>query len=486
MRKEDAMNAKKMIASLVLVAGLAFFISTWTPASSRPQNLDQMQANVLSSSPALSQIGFQGRLTNKSGEPLSGVYNLVFQAWDAPTGGTQFGKDTVVNNVPVNNGLFTTKVLLPQYAFSGDAVWLQIKVNGQIMSPRTELLPVPYALGLLPGASIRSESPLTALNIANISSGIALFSSSTNSFGVLGDSGTFGAYPTAGMHGVHGRGEEVGVYGEGGPVGVYGTGTGDGVKGVSANGRGLYGISTNIAGVRGESTNGNGVYGVTKTTAQNETSGVTGFSQYGTGVTGRSDFYNGIKAVTQSDIHSALAAGNEGAGPAIYAAGGSDGLAAIFKGNLQVRSWATDAKVVELGEGLDYSEGFDISSAQGVEPGMVLVIDGQNPGALTLSTQPYDRRVAGIVAGANGLSSAVHAGGDSFPVSVALAGRVYCYVDATYGAIQPGDLLTTSLTPGYAMRVGDYTEAQGAILGKAMEFMEEGERGLILVLVTLQ
>jgi len=69
---------------------------------------------------------------------------------------------------------------------------------------------------------------------------------------------------------------------------------------------------------------------------------------------------------------------------------------------------------------------------------------------------------------------------------VALAGRVYCYMDASSGAIQPGDLLTTSATPGYAMKVGDYAQSQGAILGKAMGYLKSGEKGLILILVTLQ
>ncbi|MEJ2710520.1 MAG: hypothetical protein P8074_23110 [Anaerolineales bacterium] len=49
------MNAKKMIAITVLVAGVAFLFSTWTPAASRPQELEQGQANGLSGSPALSQ-----------------------------------------------------------------------------------------------------------------------------------------------------------------------------------------------------------------------------------------------------------------------------------------------------------------------------------------------------------------------------------------------------------------------------------------------
>jgi len=68
----------------------------------------------------------------------------------------------------------------------------------------------------------------------------------------------------------------------------------------------------------------------------------------------------------------------------------------------------------------------------------------------------------------------------------ALVGRVYCNVDATEEAVRPGDLLTTSSTPGYAMKVKDYTRAQGAILGKAMDRLERGKKGQILVLVTLQ
>ena len=68
---------------------------------------------------------------------------------------------------------------------------------------------------------------------------------------------------------------------------------------------------------------------------------------------------------------------------------------------------------------------------------------------------------------------------------VALSGRVYCWADASYGPIQPGDLLTTSDTPGHAMKVSAYERAQGAIIGKAMSSLDEGQ-GLILVLVTLQ
>ena len=68
---------------------------------------------------------------------------------------------------------------------------------------------------------------------------------------------------------------------------------------------------------------------------------------------------------------------------------------------------------------------------------------------------------------------------------VALTGRVYCWADASSNPVKPGDLLTTSDTPGHAMKVTDYAKAQGAIIGKAMAELQHGQ-GLVLVLVTLQ
>jgi len=68
---------------------------------------------------------------------------------------------------------------------------------------------------------------------------------------------------------------------------------------------------------------------------------------------------------------------------------------------------------------------------------------------------------------------------------VALTGRVYALADASSGAIEPGDLLTTSDLPGHAMKVADPARAQGAIIGKAMSSLKGG-KGLVLVLVSLQ
>jgi hypothetical protein len=154
-----------------------------------------------------------------------------------------------------------------------------------------------------------------------------------------------------------------------------------------------------------------------------------------------------------------------------------------------LKGYNTSGDVIfEMGEGLDYSEAFPTSQDE-ITPGTVMVIDPANKGLLTISTQAYDKKVAGIVAGANGLGSGVRLGssaGSSGEHAVALAGRVYCNVDTQYGDIEPGDLLTTSPTPGHAMVVKDFSKAQGVILGKAMEGLSGGGKGQILVLVTLQ
>jgi len=138
--------------------------------------------------------------------------------------------------------------------------------------------------------------------------------------------------------------------------------------------------------------------------------------------------------------------------------------------------------------GSDISEPFDVSNNEEIIPGMVVVIDTENPGELKISDKEYDRCAAGIISGAGGVKPGIILSQEDFfdgENQVALAGRVYCYCDASYGSIQPGDLLTTSPTLGHAMKVTDYERAQGAVIGKAMTNLEEGQ-GLVLILVSLQ
>ena len=77
-----------------------------------------------------------------------------------------------------------------------------------------------------------------------------------------------------------------------------------------------------------------------------------------------------------------------------------------------------------------------------------------------------------------------HRAGVSRQQSLALVGKVLCKVDASFGAIEVGDLLTTSPTRGYAMKAADPDRAFGAVLGKAMEPLPSGA-GLLPIIVAL-
>ena len=143
--------------------------------------------------------------------------------------------------------------------------------------------------------------------------------------------------------------------------------------------------------------------------------------------------------------------------------------------------------VLQITGGADLAEPFPMED-EVIEKGSVVVIDEKHPGRLKRSTRSYDKRVAGIVSGANGVNPgiALHQDGAlEGSQNVALSGRVYVAADASAGPIEPGDLLTTSDIPGRAMKVVDYAKGQGAVIGKAMSSLEKGS-GLVLVLVTLQ
>ena len=146
------------------------------------------------------------------------------------------------------------------------------------------------------------------------------------------------------------------------------------------------------------------------------------------------------------------------------------------------------ADIVFVAGGADLAESFVCKDRSAVKPGMVMSIDPSTPGRLMVAAQAYDRKVAGIVSGAGGVRPGITLSQEGVMEGdhlVALTGRVYCLCDASLGAIQPGDMLTTSDTPGHAMIAADHAKGQGAIIGKAMTSLTDGT-GLVLVLVQPQ
>lgn len=196
------------------------------------------------------------------------------------------------------------------------------------------------------------------------------------------------------------------------------------------------------------------------------------------------DTNHAIVAYNSAASNATILAQNNGGGDIFRGFAGTDPVFRV------TNDGTTETNVLQINGGSDLSEQFDVQASQvEPEPGMVVCIDPANPGKLIVSTRAYDRKVAGIVSGAGGVQPGMLMGQKGSVADgkhpVALTGRVYVWADASSGAIEPGDLLTTSDVPGHAMKVNDYGQAQGAIIGKAMTALDEG-RGLVLVLVSLQ
>lgn len=139
--------------------------------------------------------------------------------------------------------------------------------------------------------------------------------------------------------------------------------------------------------------------------------------------------------------------------------------------------------------GADFAESVAVSgNRNNYAAGDLLVIDPNSNRHLALARQPYSTLVAGIYSTKPGMLGSTHTVDEQAPkdeVPLAVVGIVPCKATAENGAIQVGDLLVTSSTPGRAMKGTDRTKMLGAVVGKALDPLKNGT-GVIQVLVTLQ
>jgi hypothetical protein len=267
------------------------------------------------------------------------------------------------------------------------------------------------------------------------------------------------------------------------PAGVYGESRGKGAATVGIckkDGAGIWGVSQQGEGVHGETRSDRfaAVAGIQlNNTTNNNAVGMFGASQRGEGVHGE----------TRSDRFAAVAGLQ--LNPNSFAAGifGRGKIAGRFEGDVEVTG---DIRLL----GADCAEEFDISGGYKIESGTVMVLSSSE-GGLEPSSRAYDKKVAGVVSGAGGFEPGIVLDKKQLRESkeknkkkrmpIALMGKVYCKVDASYSPVEVGDLLTTSATRGHAMKASDPIQAFGSIIGKALRSIKKG-KGLIPILVTLQ
>lgn len=496
------------------------------------------QAPAPQGTPLGAGFTYQGQL-KKGGKAFDGTCDFQFSLYDIAVGGNQAGTLLNQTRVKVVNGVFSTKLDFGVNVFTGEARWLQVAVKCPgdegfvIFNTRQELTPTPYAISLVPGAVVTSTSNDSLTGRSDTGRGLAGFSKtgqgvygfSESNAAVVGESnsfdGVYGVTRRAGSSGISGRNET-----DGGGNGVWGfSKTGNGVHGISngENGNGVFGLAergtgvTGItrvnnrsaifgsneaggAGVFGLSARGDGVFGVAKV---DNKSGVFGSNEAaGWGVFGRGERGDGVVGEARQDNKSGVFGSNLAGGSGVFGHsergsgvfGRSENGAGVYGYSINGYAGFFDGKVrvktLEIVGGADLAEPFDVSSASNaaIIPGTVVCIDPANPGKLIICTNAYDRTVAGIISGAGGVRPGMvmrqngSAADGQHPV--ALTGRVYVWADATQQPIHPGDLLTTSATPGHAAKATDRYAAQGAIIGKAMDSLTSG-KGLVLVLVGL-
>lgn len=161
---------------------------------------------------------------------------------------------------------------------------------------------------------------------------------------------------------------------------------------------------------------------------------------------------------------------------------GSGGAILFPDGTTQSTAW-TGAVC-----GGDYAESVQVAGGRSqYEPGDILVVDPAVPGGFKKSSEGYSSMVAGIYSTKPGLIGRRYTSPDKAGVEVpmAMVGIVPTKVSAENGPIKTGDLLVTSVTPGYAMKGTDRGQMLGAIVGKALGALDSGT-GIIEVLVSLQ
>ena len=221
-------------------------------------------AAVLVSTVALAEIpqviGYQGRVTDNSGVPVSdGTYTMRFRIYTALTGGTLLW-DSNSQSVALAGGIFD--VMLgesPQPALAlpfDQDYWLSVQFDGEYQNPRKRLGSVGYAYmasGLVPGTEVTgsvttgSSSAIAGLNTATSGNTYGLYgsASSTDGTGVYGWAGAATGY-TRGVVGVSSSTSGTGVYGY--TSATSGTNYGAYAYSPSSDGRGVCGRALSTSG----------------------------------------------------------------------------------------------------------------------------------------------------------------------------------------------------------------------------------------------
>ncbi len=440
------------------------------------------------------QFTYQGYLEN-NGAPYTGTATFDVYLHTTLSGGTSRDRAVINANVPVTRGVFSMTLDFGETDNSGQPVYNGTPMYLEIiavlpglpptnLAPRQLVQPAPYALSLPNvltkngNVGIGTANPTNTLDITDNETGLLALRGS-NAFGTYLSlvNTTAGADAWAFISTGASNGEGAGklMIADQFPRFVIDTSGNVGIGTVSPSEKFTVVGNTKVIG----SSTTVGAFRVASDESPNPFTFDISHGG-GTDLAANSDLYMHARGARKHILlNTDAGAGNIGIGTV----NPSEKL--HVNGNIR-------AKVLIIEGGADVAESYDVAAVGDARPvpGMVVSIDPDRVGKLRIATKSYDRTVAGIISGADGVAPGLVLGHKGTVADgehpIANVGRVWCYVDADAGgSVTPGDLLTTSATPGHAMKVSDHSISGGSILGKAMSRLESG-KGLVLVLVTLQ
>lgn len=386
-----------------------------------------------------STVTYQGRLTD-AGQPIAdGVYPMIFRIWNAATNG-QLIEEITVPNVSVLSGLFTAPVPVSQTTFTGEDRWWSVEFESFELLPRQLVAQVPMAINaktLDPG----TETEPAVTGILRVSDSVISYRGASSGAALV-DSTADEYIP-------------------------------------SWRGSGIPAQLFRLAGASSQNSTGFGVVIGDQIASPvvwlyqpfDRNAFMVRSVQYQQG-----PFQPGSTAI--------LTAGyNQGPRVGI----GTDQPVS----DLDVRG-RTMTQTLQITGGSDLAEPCVIEpSHDGTRPlpGMVVSMNPSCPASGIVADQASDKKVLGVISGGNGLQAGLLLSDINQPnfsdgLPIAKTGKVYVLVDESFGKIEAGDRLTSSTTPGYAMRVPDDQPAYGCVIGKAWGPVDEN--GFVLMVVQLQ
>jgi hypothetical protein len=359
--------------------------------------LVSLTAGIATAATVTQSITYQGKLTDAAGNPLTGTYTVTFKLYDVASGGTALATDT--HSVTATGGLFTTTIAVTNPAVvDGRALWLGITVGSDAeMTPRQEIRPVPYAMGLRPwvvGASFTTISAGTSYS--DLRPGVNVSTASTYNPGAL--------IQTNGLYSDGIRASTAGS----GSFGLVASTSGTGSRGVSAT------------------TSGTGSYGVSATTSGDASRGVFAYTS--------GDDSDGVHALTWGD-NSPAVFGDSRHDTGVYGIGKTGGF---FTTNQGGTNWWTDRRpAINVSTIYSYNPGIYVDTLQSNSPGVYSYTHGANSQGFATTT--YGSGSPGFNAYTAGLNSPAVRAESALDVGVYGKGKEGGYFTTNQAGTSRGD-----------------------------------------------